>query len=148
MSTIVHAILGYFFLLLVVRILSRRPGAQLTLFEFVIVFLIGGVIILATVGNDRSITNCATAILAVGMMHRLVSWIKSQSPRLGAVIDGTPLILLKDGEWQTKVMRGMRLNAEDVMAVGRTKGLTSIYQIKYAILERNGAISIIKHEVD
>src|SRR5271167_2801808 len=131
MSTIVHAILGYLFLLLVVRVLSRRPGAQLTLFEFVIVFLIGGVIILATVGNDRSITNCATAILAVGMMHRLVSWIKSQSPRLGAVIDGTPLVLLKDGEWQTEVMRGMRLNAEDVMAVGRAKGLTSIYQIKY-----------------
>lgn len=146
MSTIIHAILGYFFLLLVVRVLSRRPGAQLTLFEFVIVFLIGGVIILATVGNDRSITNCATAILAVGMMHRLVSWIKSQSPRLGAVIDGTPLVLLKNGEWQTEVMRGMRLNAEDVMAVGRTKGLTSIYQIKYAILERNGAISIIKNE--
>jgi uncharacterized membrane protein YcaP (DUF421 family) len=146
MSTIIHAILGYFFLLLVVRVLSRRPGAQLTLFEFVIVFLIGGVIILATVGNDRSITNCATAILAVGMMHRLVSWIKSLSPRLGAVIDGTPLVLLKDGEWQTEVMRGMRLNAEDVMAVGRTKGLTSIYQIKYAILERNGAISIIKNE--
>jgi uncharacterized membrane protein YcaP (DUF421 family) len=146
MSTIIHAILGYFFLLLVVRVLSRRPGAQLTLFEFVIVFLIGGVIILATVGKDRSITNCATAILAVGMMHRLVSWIKSQSPRLGAVIDGTPLVLLKDGEWQTEVMRGMRLNVEDVMAVGRTKGLTSIYQIKYAILERNGAISIIKNE--
>jgi uncharacterized membrane protein YcaP (DUF421 family) len=148
MSTIFHAILGYFFLLLVVRVLSRRPGAQLTFFEFVIVFLIGGVIILATVGNDRSITNCATAILAVGMMHRLVSWIKSQSPRLGAVIDGTPLVLLKDGQWQTEVMRGMRLNAEDVMAVGRTKGLTSIYQIKYAILERNGAISIIKNESD
>jgi uncharacterized membrane protein YcaP (DUF421 family) len=146
MSTIIHAILGYFFLLLVVRVLSRRPGAQLTLFEFVIVFLIGGVIILATVGNDRSITNCATAILAVGMMHRLVSWIKSLSPRLGAVIDGTPLVLLKDGEWQSEVMRGMRLNVEDVMAVGRTKGLTSIYQIKYAILERNGAISIIKNE--
>ena len=80
------------------------------------------------------------------MMHRLVSWIKSLSPRLGAVIDGTPLVLLKDGEWQSEVMRGMRLNAEDVMAVGRTKGLTSIYQIKYAILERNGAISIIKNE--
>jgi uncharacterized membrane protein YcaP (DUF421 family) len=148
MSTIVRAILGYFFLLLAVRVLSRRPGAQLTLFEFVIVFLIGGVIILATVGNDRSITNCATAILAVGMMHRLVSWIKSQSPKLGAVIDGTPLVLLKDGEWQTEVMRGMRLNPEDVMAAGRTKGLTSIFQIKYAILERNGAISIIKNETD
>ena len=146
MSTIVHAVLGYIFLLLIVRVLSRRPGAQLTLFEFVIIFLIGGVIILATVGNDRSVTNCATAIIAVGLMHRFVSWLKSKSSRLGRIIDGTPLILLKNGEWQTEVMSGMRLNPEDVMAVGRTKNLHSIHEIKYAILERNGAISIIKNE--
>ena len=148
MSTIVHAILGYFFLLLTVRVLSRRPGAQLTLFEFVIVFLIGGVIILSTVGNDRSITNCATAILAVGFMHRFVSWLKSKSPAFGRVIDGTPLVLLKNGEWQNEVMRGMRLNPEDVMAVGRTKGMNSIHEIEYAILERNGAISLIKAKQD
>ena len=118
----------------------------MTLFEFVIVFLIGGVVILATVGNDRSITNCFTAILTVGLMHRLVSWLKSVSPRVGAVVDGTPLVLIKDGEWQVAVMKGMRLSPEDVMAAGRTKGVKSIFDIKYAILERNGAISIIKAE--
>ena len=146
MTTILHAIAGYFFLLLTVRVLSRRPGAQLTLFEFVIVFLIGGIIILATVGDDRSITNCATAILAVGLMHRFVAWIKFHNPRLGAVVDGTPLVLLKNGEWQTEVMKGMRLDPQDVMAAARTKNITSIHQVKYAILERNGAISIIKAE--
>jgi uncharacterized membrane protein YcaP (DUF421 family) len=144
MSTIIHAILGYFFLLMTVRILSRRPGGQLTLFEFVIVFLIGGVIILSTVGNDRSVTNCATAIIAVGLMHRLVSWLRSKSPIFGRVVDGTPLVLLKNGEWQTEIMNGMRISPEDVMAVGRTKNVKSIHEIKYAILERNGAISIVK----
>jgi uncharacterized membrane protein YcaP (DUF421 family) len=144
MSTIIHAVIGYFFLLLTVRVLSRRPGAQLTLFEFVIVFLIGGVIILATVGSDRSITNCATAILAVGLMHRSVAWLKTKSSTFGRIVDGTPLVLLKHGEWQNEVMQGMRLNPEDVMAVGRTKGMTSIHEIEYAILERNGAISLIK----
>lgn len=146
MATIIHAIIGYFFLLLTVRVLSRRPGAQLTLFEFVIIFLIGGVIILSTVGKDRSVTNCGTAIIAVSLMHSLVSWAKSKSPFLGRVIDGTPLVLLKKGEWQMEVMKGMRLHPEDVMAVGRTKGLKSIHEIKYAILERNGAISIVKAE--
>ncbi len=95
MSTIVHAIIGYFFLLLTVRVLTRRPGGQMTLFEFVIVFLIGGVIILATVGDDRSMTNCVCAVIAVGGMHRLVSWMKFRFPRLGAAVDGVPLVLLK-----------------------------------------------------
>ena len=134
------------FLLLIVRVLSRRPGGQLTLFEFVIVFLIGGVIILSTVGKDRSVTNCATAILTVGLMHWAVSAIKGKYPRFGAVVDGTPLTLLKNGEWQTEVMKGMRLDREDVMAAARTKGVRSIFEVKYAILERNGAISIIKDE--
>src|ERR1700679_1191446 len=146
LPTILHAIFGYFFLLLVVRVLSRRPGGQLTLFEFVIVFLIGGVVILSTVGKDRSVTNCATAILTVGLMHYTVSAIKGKFPSFGAIVDGTPLTLLKNGEWQGEVMKGMRIDPEDVMAAARTKGVSSIHNVAYAILERNGAISIIKNE--
>jgi uncharacterized membrane protein YcaP (DUF421 family) len=146
LPTILHAIFGYFFLLLVVRVLSRRPGGQLTLFEFVIVFLIGGVVILSTVGKDRSVVNCATAILTVGLLHYTVSAIKSRFPSFGAVVDGTPLTLLKNGEWQLEVMKGMRIDPEDVMAAARTKGVSSIHNVAYAVLERNGAISIIKNE--
>ena len=146
MYTIVHAVIGYFFLLLIVRVLTRRPGAQMTLFEFVIVFLIGGVIILSTVGNDRSVTNCTCAVIAVGLMHRSMSWLKQRFPKLGEVVDGTPLVLVRKGEWQQDVMRGMRLAPEDVMAAARTKGVRGFDQIDYAILERNGGISILRRE--
>jgi uncharacterized membrane protein YcaP (DUF421 family) len=144
-STIIHAVFGYLFLLLVVRLLSRRPGGQLTLFEFVIVFLLGGVIIQGTVGHDRSIVNCATAIFTVGLMHWLVSCIKGKFPRFGVIVDGTPLTLLRRGEWQLEAMRRMRIDREDVMAAARTKGLSSIYDVAYAVLERNGSISIIRN---
>lgn len=144
MATIMNAIAGYFFLMLTVRLLTRRPGAQMTMFEFVIVFLVGGVAILATVGNDRSITNCGMAILTVGLLHNSVSWLKARSSRFGAIVDGTPLVLLKDGAWVDEVMQGMKLAPEDVMAAARMKGINSIFEVKYAILERNGTISIIK----
>ncbi len=146
MATIVHAVLGYIFLLLTVRVLSRRPGGQLTLYEFVIVFLIGGIIILATVGKDRSMTNCATAILAVGLMHYVVSWLKAHFPRFGAIIDGTPLVLFENGAWCEEAMQGARVAPEDVMAAARTKGIGTIHEIKYAVLERTGGITVIKSE--
>jgi uncharacterized membrane protein YcaP (DUF421 family) len=146
MYTVLHAIVGYFFLVLVVRVLSRRPGAQMTPFEFVIIFLIGGVIILATVGDDRSETNSVCAVITIVLMHRLVSWLKVRFPAFGKVVDGTPLIVLQNGEWQTEVMDKMRLQDTDVMAAARTKGVKTFDQVKYAILERNGAISIIKAE--
>ncbi len=146
MYTIVHAIIGYFFLLLAVRILSRRPEAQMTLFEFVIVFLLGGIIILSTVGNDRSETNSVCAVLTVGLMHRLVSALKQRFPWVQAVVDGKPLVLLKDGQWQTQAMGRMRIQDTDVMAAGRQKGIRNLNEIKYAVLERNGAITIIRGE--
>lgn len=146
MSTILHAIFGYFYLVLTVRVLSRRPGAQMTPFEFVIIFLIGGVIILTTVGNDRSETNAVCAVITIAAMHRLVSWFKVRFPRFGAVVDGTPLVLLKNGEWQIEPMKRMRVDDMDVMAAARSKGVKTLDQIKYAILERNGGISIIKKE--
>jgi uncharacterized membrane protein YcaP (DUF421 family) len=146
MDTILHCVAGYFFLLLTVRVLTRRPGAQMTLFEFVIVFLIGGVIILATVGHDRSVTNCTMAVIAVGLLHRAVSGAKTKWPKLATVIDGKPLVLFKNGEWQKEAMRGMRLAPEDVLASARTKGVATFEQIQFAVLERNGGISIVKKE--
>ncbi len=146
MYTIVHAIVGYFFLLFVVRMLSRRPGGQLTPFEFVIVFLIGGLIIAATVGDDRSVTNCICAILTIGLMHRITARVRARSSRIGHAIDGVPLVLLQNGQWQTEAMHGTRIDDEDVMAAGRSKGVHDLQSIKYAIVERVGTISIIAAE--
>lgn len=146
MYTIVHAVLGYFVLLLVVRVLSRRPGGQLTPFEFVIVFLIGGVIILATVGDDKSVTNCVCAILTIGLLHRVTAGVRAQYRAASVISDGVPLVLLNRGRWHTEAMEGMRLKDDDVMAAARTKGLRNLNEIRYAVLERVGTISILSEK--
>ncbi len=144
MYTIVHAIVGYFVLLFTVRVLSRRPGAQMTPTEFVLIFLMGGVIILATVGDDHSETNAVCAVITVGLIHRVIATLKLRFPRLGAIIDGTPLVVLENGQWKTETMIKMHVTDADVMAAARTKGIKSLDAIKYAVLERNGAVSVIK----
>ncbi len=144
MPTIIHAAAGYFILLFVVRMLKRRAGSQMTLFEFVLIFLMGGVIILSTVAKDRSVTNCTCAVMTVGLIHRLVAWAKSKSAWIGAVVDGTPLVALEGGRWKDEVMEGMKLRPEDVAAAARVRGLTSLSEVDCAVLERNGGISIIE----
>lgn len=148
MYTIVHAVLGYLFLALMVRVLTRRPGGQMTQLEFVLVFLMGGIIILATVGVDHSVTNCTCAALTVGCLHRFMSSMKLRFPKFGAILDGTPLVLVRDGQWVDSTMKGMRLAPEDVMAAARTKGIGSFDDIGYAILERNGGISVLEKETE
>lgn len=144
MYTLLHAVVGYLFLTLLIRVLARRPGAQMTPFEFVLIFLVGGVIILATVGDDRSMTNCYGGVIAICFMHRLVGILKQRSPRWADIIDGKPILLLQNGEWQTSSMKQAHVDDMDVMAAARDKGLRTLDEIKYAVLERNGGISIIR----
>jgi uncharacterized membrane protein YcaP (DUF421 family) len=146
MATILHAVIGYIFLTLIVRVLQRRPGAQMTMAEFVLVFLLGGVIILATVGKDRSVTNCTCGVITVALMHRLISYLKVRYPKFGVVVDGTPLVLVREGELQEYVLRRMNLAEEDVMAAARLNDLRDFKEIDYAVLERDGGISVIKRK--
>lgn len=144
MPTIIHAVVGYFILLLVVRILKRRAGAQMTMFEFVLIFLIGGTIILSTLGNDRSVTNATLAVIAVSFFHRLLGWGKSKSARVGALIDGVPLVAIRPGEWLHETIREAGLRREDIEAAARVKGIMSLRDVDYAVVERNGQISILR----
>ena len=146
MATIIRCIIGYFFLVFVVRVLARRAGGQMAMFEFVLVFLIGGVSIAATVNGDRSVTNCTCAVITVGLLHTFVSWAKSRSPRFGAIIDGSPVVIYKNGEWQEEAIESTRVVPGEILAAARTSGVESLDQVAYAILERNGSISIIKKD--
>ena len=144
MSTIIHAVVGYFILLLVVRVLKRRAGSQMTPFEFVLIILMGGTIILSTLGNDRSVTNSTTAVIVIGMIHRVLAWAKSKSARVGALLDGTPVSVIRRGKWQHEVMSETNLRREDVEAAARGKGIATLNKVEYAVVERNGQISILK----
>jgi uncharacterized membrane protein YcaP (DUF421 family) len=144
MAAILRAIFGYCFLVLIVRTAGRRPGKQITPFEFVFVFFVGGLTLTSMVGNDRSLTNALTIVVAIAVTHFLLAWLQQRWRTLGLIIDGTPLVLLKKGEWQIEAMQRMRIQDDDVMAMARDNGLERLDQIEYAILERNGEISIIQ----
>ena len=144
MGAVLRAAFGYCFLVFMVRIAGRRPGKQITPFEFVLIFFIGGVTLTPMVGDDRSLSNALIIIMTIGLTHFAIAWLKQKFPRFGLIVDGTPLVLLKKGEWQIETMKKMRLQDDDVMAMARDNGIERLDQIEYAILERNGEISTIK----
>ncbi|MCU1261681.1 MAG: hypothetical protein JWO80_4566 [Bryobacterales bacterium] len=65
MAAFLRAIFGYLFLVLMVRVAGRRPGKQITPFEFVLIFYMGGVTLTAMVANDRSLTNAMLQIASI-----------------------------------------------------------------------------------
>lgn len=144
MFAALRGMLGYCFLVFIVRITGRRPGKQMTPMDFVLVFFCGGLTLTTMVGDDRSLTNALCEVMAVALMHFLISWLKQVSPAFGRVVDGTPLVLLEKGQLHSETMSKMRVQDDDIMAASRDKGLMSLDDIEYAVLERNGEISIME----
>jgi uncharacterized membrane protein YcaP (DUF421 family) len=146
MAAVIRAFLFYLFLVFIVRIVGRRPGKQITPFEFVLVFFMGGLALTAMVGDDASLTNALLQIITLAFAHYAVAFLRSRSRRIARLFDGTPLILLEDGLWRSNTLSHMGIQDDDVMATARDQGVLNLDQIDQAVLERNGEISIIKKE--
>ncbi len=148
MAAVIRAFLFYLFLVFVVRIVGRRPGKQITPFEFVLVFFMGGLALTAMVSDEASLTNAFIQIITIATAHYIVAQLRARSPRIARLFDGTPLVLLENHHWRSNTMANMGIQDDDVMATARDQSLATLDQIDQAILERNGQISIIKAESD
>jgi uncharacterized membrane protein YcaP (DUF421 family) len=142
MTAVLRAFFGYLFLVLIVRIVGRRPGKQITPMEFILVFFMGGLALTAIVGNEVSFTNALCQVLTVALAHNLLTWARSKSPRFARLVDGTALVLLEQGRWRDSTMRKMRITPDDVIATARDSQIKTLRDIDTAVLERNGEISI------
>ena len=146
--TVLRAVFGYLFLVLIARIVGRRPGKQLTPFEFVLVFYLGGLTLTGMVGTEVSMTNAICQILTVAACHYLLSLVRQRSSHFAQLFDGTPLTLMQGKQWRADTMSRMGIQDDDVMAMARDQGLKTLDEIDTATLERNGEVSIIPVKQD
>ncbi len=147
MDAVLRAAAVYVVLLLVFRIAGRRTLAEMTPFDLVLVFIIGEATQQALLGQDFSITNAVLVIVTLLFLDILMSLAKDRSRTFEKLIDGVPTIIVADGQPLTERMRKARVDEQDVMeAAHRLHGIERLDQIKYAVLEVSGGISVIPRE--
>lgn len=144
MAAVYRALFGYCFLLLMVRVVGRRPGKQMAPFDYILIFFIGGLTLTGMVANDHSVTNAVVQVVTIATAHFVLIWMRRRWRKFALALDGAPVVLLIDGQWRSESMKAQRISEEEVMAAAREQGLMDLGQISYAVLERNGAISILK----
>jgi uncharacterized membrane protein YcaP (DUF421 family) len=146
MFTILRAAFGYLLLVFILRIAGRRPGKQLSPFDYVVVFYLGGITLTWIVGPEASLTNAFCQIMTIALCHCSLAWLRSRYATASRIIDGTPLVLMSNGQWRTECLSKMRLQDDDVMDSARSFGTCNLESIRMAVLEPVGEISIIPRE--
>ncbi|MEV4607009.1 DUF421 domain-containing protein [Neorhizobium sp. LMR1-1-1.1] len=147
MESIIRGAAIYFILLIALRLSGRRTVAQMTPFDLVLLLIIAETTQQALLGDDFSIVNATLLIIVLFSLDIGLSYVKQWAPRLARVIDGTPTVLISDGRPDLRAFARARVSLEDVLTTARQEqGLERLDQIKSAVLEADGAVSIVPRE--
>jgi uncharacterized membrane protein YcaP (DUF421 family) len=144
MDSIIKATIVFFALWAIIRVSGRRTLGEMSAFDFVLFMIIGGSTQRAITGQDYSMTN---ALLLVGtfiMLDIALSIFELRSPLVRHVLNAMPMILVENGILLRGRMRRARITEDNILeAARRLHGLERIDQIKFAILEAAGDITIV-----
>ena len=144
MDAVLRGLFMYLFLLLIFRIAGRRTVGEMTSFDFVLLLIISEATQNAMIGNDYSVTNGVLVITTLVGLDILFTLCKQRLGFIERWLDGLPMILVDNGRPITHLMDRARVDVEDILASAReSQGLERMDQIKYAVLEVGGGISVI-----
>jgi uncharacterized membrane protein YcaP (DUF421 family) len=144
MDSVLRALAIYVFLLVIFRVAGKRTMAQITVFDFVLLLIISEATQQAMIGQDFSITNAVLVITTLVGAERGLTWVQRRFKTVDRLLDGLPLVLVEDGKPFDDRLKAERIDVEEILAAAReTQGLARLDQIKYAVLEQTGGISII-----
>lgn len=146
MNTVLKAAAAYLIVLFVIRLVGRRTASQQAPIDMVVLFLFGGLSVSAILGDDHSFTGAMSALFTVGLMHVSVSWLKLRFVWFERIVDGTPIVVYRDGDWDEGRMRQLRMQQADVRTAARQQGLDDLEKVAVAIVERDGKVSVIEKE--
>jgi uncharacterized membrane protein YcaP (DUF421 family) len=141
MDTVIKTALIYFILLILMRLAGRRTLAQVTTFDAILLLIIGG---RALLGQDYSVTNALIVVVTLVLIDVTLSLVERDNPTFSKIVNGSPMIVVEDGRLLHSRLRWSRLTEDEILAEARhLHGIERLEDIKFAILEASGNISII-----
>ena len=126
--------------------MERKEISEMTFFNFASAISIGSIAGNLSFNHRLSIQNGIVALMIWSLLTILSGRIVIKSKKARRIIDGEPLIIIKNGKMMEKPLRKVNLDADTLMALLRQKSIFSITEVEYAIFEITGKLSVMKKE--
>src|SRR5207245_5393442 len=133
----------YLVVLLLLRLAGKRELGQMTPFDLVVILLIANAVQNAMVGPDTSVTGGLIAATVLVVLNYGLAQARERLPLLRRALEGTPTLLINDGKFVKEHLRREGLDEELVMMAIREHGVDDLKDVKLAVLETDGSISIV-----
>jgi uncharacterized membrane protein YcaP (DUF421 family) len=143
MDLFFRAIVIFFLIFVVTRVMGRRELSSLAPFDLILLIIIGDAIQQGLTQDDYSVTGTFIVISTLVLLQVGTSWVSFRFARLRPLLEGEPVVLVQDGELIRRNLRRERMTEEEVAEEARLQQIDSIAKVKWAVLEPSGKISFI-----
>lgn len=144
MDLVIRAAVVFFALIILMRLAGHRQFSELTTFDAVLLIVIAEVTGNSLSGEDYSLTATIIVITTLVALDIGLSLLKQKFRRFERIAEGVPVLLVENGRPIPQAMQRERVDEADVLAAARVQqGLESMEQVRFAVLEKDGKISIV-----
>jgi len=140
---VARAVIVFFAVFFITRVVGRRELSTMEPFDLILLIVTGDLVQQGVTQSDYSLTGALTVIATIALLTVALSYVSFKVPRLRPVLEGEPLVLVQDGEIIERNLRRERITVEELLAGARQQQIASLAQVRFAVLETNGAISFI-----
>ena len=144
MDLVLRAIVGFFFVLFITRVVGRRELSSLEPFDLILLGMLGDLVQQGITQNDFSVTGMMLVGGTVALLTVVVSYSSFKFPRVRPLLDGEPVIVVQDGEPLMRNLARNRITLEELAAAARLQGIARIADVRWAVVETSGNISFIE----
>lgn len=133
----------YVFLVTGLRLFGKRQLGQMNLYDLVLIIVLANAVQNSMVGNDNSLVGGLIAATTLLILNRLFAMLIRRSPLIEAKLVGVPVVIVENGKILFPAMNKEGVTQEQLMAALREHGLSQVNGVQLAVLEVDGAISIV-----
>ena len=143
MELVIRVSIVFVFLWAMMRALGKRELAQMTAFELVLLVIVGDLIQQGVTQDDKSVTGTVLILSTISIWVLALSYAGFRSKRANKLVEGAPVLVIRDGQLIGAVLTTERVRADEVMDEARSQGIDSIADVVYGVLEPDGRFSFI-----
>ena len=144
LQTAIRSVFGFAILLVLTRLLGKKQLSQLSVFTYITGIALGSMVSEMVMVKELSIVDSVVALIVWSSLVIIVEWVSLKSATARVLLDGQPTIVIKRGLIMAESLKKHRLNLDDLTMQLRINQVFSITDVEYAILEPNGALTVLK----
>ena len=142
-QALVLGTLGYLALIIMLRLSRKRTLAQMNVFDFVYIVVMGNLLAMTILDDKISLAEGLTALGLLIGLQALISWLTTRSATLERVVNGEPTLLYHRGQFLPDAMSAQRVTEDEILAAMRSEGVADEGAVEAVVLETNGKFSVL-----